>query len=154
MDSPSGFSVDVPPGFTRAHCRLRTGETAESRIDSSSSLVLYTPGFALDGPPGFTSAHRGLHTNNTVTSPGSGNGVSTLFSGKKTPIKFSLNITKPVQTDAPPGFTKLLQVKKEPGLPAFSKAMEKISPIGKVNEKKIKDDKVRHYSCSYRLHVH
>ncbi|CAM0871958.1 unnamed protein product [Alopecurus aequalis] len=134
LDSPSVFSVDIPPG-----------ETAESQIASSSSLVLDTPGFALDVPPGFTSAHRGLHildvppgftsaqrglhTNDAITTPGSEKSGNVIFSEKKTPIKFSLNIAKPVQTDVSPGFAKLLQVKKESGLPASSMPTEKITPI-------------------------
>ncbi|VAI08390.1 unnamed protein product [Triticum turgidum subsp. durum] len=113
LDPPPGFPLDVPPGFTRAHCGLR-----------------------LDAPPGFTKAHGGLHTNDSsMPSPGSENGASTLFSEKKSPIKFSLNITRP------PGFAKLAEVKKEPGLPAFFKATEKTPPIGKANEKDIKHDK-------------
>ncbi|KAM0836720.1 hypothetical protein ACQ4PT_062123 [Festuca glaucescens] len=103
LDSPPGFPLDgPPPGFTSAHRRLRRGETAESQIDSSS-LVLD------DVPPGFTSAHRGLH--------------STLFSEKST-IKFSLNVTRPIQT---------------PGLPAFPKARDKITATGNVH---VKHDKV------------
>ncbi|XBH57419.1 hypothetical protein VPH35_079028 [Triticum aestivum] len=114
LDPPSGFlPLDVPPGFTRAHCGLR-----------------------LDAPPGFTKAHGGLHTNDSMPSPGAENGASTLFSERKSPIKFSLNITRP------PGFAKLAEVKKEPGLPAFFKATEKTPPIGKANEKDIKHDKV------------
>ncbi|KAM3230158.1 hypothetical protein ACQJBY_060761 [Aegilops geniculata] len=112
LDPPSGFPLDVPPGFTRAHCGLR-----------------------LDAPPGFTKAHGGLHTNDSMPSPGAENGASTLFSERKSPIKFSLNITRP------PGFAKLAEVKKEPGLPAFFKATEKTPPIGKANEKDIKHDK-------------
>lgn len=139
LDSPPGF-LDIPPGFTRAHYRIRAGETAQSYIDSSSSLVLDTPGYALDIPPGFTSAHRGSHTNATITSPGSENGVSTPFPEKKPQIKFSLNVPRPVQTDARPGFAELLKVKKEPGLPAPYKATEKLTPIGKANEIKFKHD--------------
>lgn len=118
LDPPPGFPLDVPPGFTRAHCGLR-----------------------LDAPPGFTKAHGGLHTNDSMPSPGAENGASTLFSERKSPIKFSLNITRP------PGFAKLAEVKKEPGLPAFFKATEKTPPIGKANEKDIKHDKVQHYPC-------
>ncbi|XP_037425833.1 titin-like isoform X2 [Triticum dicoccoides] len=137
LDPPPGFPLDVPPGFTRAHCGLRRGKTAESHIDSSPSLAFDTPGLRLDAPPGFTKAHGGLHTNDSsMPSPGSENGASTLFSEKKSPIKFSLNITRP------PGFAKLAEVKKEPGLPAFFKATEKTPPIGKANEKDIKHDKV------------
>ncbi|XP_044982447.1 uncharacterized protein LOC123449324 isoform X2 [Hordeum vulgare subsp. vulgare] len=161
LDPPPGFPLDVPPGFTRAHCGRRRGKTAESHIDSSPSLALDTPGLGLDAPPGFTKAHRGhmdsspslaldtpglgldappgftkahrgLNTNDTMPSPGSENGASTLLSERKSPIKFSLNITRP------PGF----EVKKEPGLPAFFKATEKTPPIGKANEKDIKHDKV------------
>ena len=142
LDPPPGFPLDVPPGFTRAHCGLRRGKTAESHIDSSPSLAFDTPGLRLDAPPGFTKAHGGLHTNDSsMPSPGSENGASTLFSEKKSPIKFSLNITRP------PGFAKLAEVKKEPGLPAFFKATEKTPPIGKANEKDIKHDKVQHYPC-------
>ncbi|VAH88162.1 unnamed protein product [Triticum turgidum subsp. durum] len=124
LDPPSGFPLDVPPGFTRARCGLRRGKTAESHINSSPSLAFDTPGPRLDAPPGFTKAHGG-----------SENGASTLFSERKSPIKFSLNITRP------PGFAKLAEVKKEPGLPAFFKATEKTPPIGKANEKDIKHDK-------------
>uniref|UniRef100_A0ACD5X0Z1 Uncharacterized protein n=1 Tax=Avena sativa TaxID=4498 RepID=A0ACD5X0Z1_AVESA len=94
LDSPPG---DVPPpGFTS----VRTGETASSRLVLDSLD---------DVPPGFTPAHRGLHT-------------STLFSEKKSAIKFSLNVTRPVKTeDIPPGFSK---------------------PIGNANQKEIKHDKV------------
>ncbi|KAF7041585.1 hypothetical protein CFC21_051363 [Triticum aestivum] len=125
LDPPSGFPLDVPPGFTRARCGLRRGKTAESHINSSPSLAFDTPGPRLDAPPGFTKAHGG-----------SENGASTLFSERKSPIKFSLNITRP------PGFAKLAEVKKEPGLPAFFKATEKTPPIGKANGKDIKHDKV------------
>ncbi|KAF7041584.1 hypothetical protein CFC21_051363 [Triticum aestivum] len=124
LDPPSGFPLDVPPGFTRARCGLRRGKTAESHINSSPSLAFDTPGPRLDAPPGFTKAHGG-----------SENGASTLFSERKSPIKFSLNITRP------PGFAKLAEVKKEPGLPAFFKATEKTPPIGKANGKDIKHDK-------------
>ncbi|XP_047083831.1 uncharacterized protein LOC124694955 [Lolium rigidum] len=104
LDSPPGFPLDgPPPAFTSAHRMLRRGETAESQIDSCS-LILD------DVPPGFTSAHRGLH--------------STLFS-EKSAIKFSLNVTRTIQTP--------------PGLPAFSKAKDKMTATGNIH---VKHDKV------------
>lgn len=145
LDTPPGFPLDVPHGFTKAHCLLHTGETAESYIDSSPSLVLDTPpGFPLDIPPGFSEAHRRLPTN---TSDGSEAGVSIPGSEKKSLIEFSLNVTRPVQTVVLPGFTRLHSVKKDPGLPAVCKATEKIKPIGKVDEMKIKHE-VQHCSHS------
>jgi hypothetical protein len=115
LDSPPGFPVDgPPPGFTSAHRMLRRGEIAESQIDSCS-LILD------DVPPGFTSAHRGLH--------------STLFS-EKSAIKFSLNVTRTIQTP--------------PGLPAFSKAKDKMTATGNIH---VKHDKVQQCSSSYCLVV-
>lgn len=137
LDTPLG-SLDVRTGFTKAHYQLHTGETAESYIDSSPNLVLDTPpGLPLDIPPGFSEAHRRLPT---ITSDGSEAGVSSPSSEKKSLIKFSLNVTRPVQTVVLPGFTRLHSVKKEPGLPAVCKVTEKITPIGKVDEMKIKHE--------------
>lgn len=137
LDTPLG-SLDVPTGFTKAHYQLHTGETAESYINSSPSLVLDTPpGFPLDIPPGFSEAHRRLPT---ITSDGSEAGVSIPGSEKRSLIEFSLNVTRPVQTVVLPGFTRLHSVKKDPGLPAVCKAIEKIKPIGKVDEMKIKHE--------------
>ncbi|XP_039828040.1 uncharacterized protein LOC120689720 isoform X2 [Panicum virgatum] len=61
LNIPPGFSIDVPPGFTKAHCKLQIEAAAVSYADAPSSLILDAPpGFFTDIPPGFTEAHRRL----------------------------------------------------------------------------------------------
>ncbi|BAF11278.1 uncharacterized protein [Oryza sativa Japonica Group] len=175
LDTPPGFPHDDPPGLTKAHCLLHTGETTEPYIDSSPSLNLgVPPGLSLDIPPGFMKAHYLPHTGETTEShinpshshslswdtplgfsldvpPGftkahrlpivSTAGSETVVSEKKPLIKFTLNVPRVAQTEAIPGFIKLLAVKQEPGLPAICMATEKAS-TGKEDEIKSKQDEV------------
>mgnify|MGYP003701838715 CR=1 FL=1 len=137
---PPGLSLDIPPGFMKAHYLPHTGETTESHINPSHSHSLSwdTPlGFSLDVPPGFTKAHR-LPIVSTA-------GSETVVSEKKPLIKFTLNVPRVAQTEAIPGFIKLLAVKQEPGLPAICMATEKAS-TGKEDEIKSKQDEVQHGS--------
>ena len=46
LNIPPGFSIDVPPGFTKAHCKLQIEAAAVSYADAPSSLIL-------DAPPGY-----------------------------------------------------------------------------------------------------
>uniref|UniRef100_A0A0E0KAH2 AIPP2-like SPOC-like domain-containing protein n=1 Tax=Oryza punctata TaxID=4537 RepID=A0A0E0KAH2_ORYPU len=162
LDTPPGFPHDDPPGLTKAHCLLHTGETTEPYIDSSPSLNLgIPPGLSLDVPPGFMKAHYLPHTGETTesyidpshslsldTPPGftkahrlpivSTAGSETVVSEKKPLIKFTLNVPRVAQTEALPGFTKLLAVKQEPGLPAIYNATENIASTGKADEIKSK----------------
>ena len=46
LNIPPGCSIDVPPGFTKAHCKLQIEAAAVSYADAPSSLIL-------DAPPGF-----------------------------------------------------------------------------------------------------
>ncbi|KAL5217947.1 hypothetical protein ABZP36_018631 [Zizania latifolia] len=160
------LSLDASPGFTKAKCLPRTGETAGSYIDSSPILSLDTPpGFPLDVPPGFTEAHR-LPTLSLDTPPGFSLEVPPGFteadrlpSGyendvfeKKPLIDFTLNAPRLVQTEVFPGFTKLLAVKQEPGLPTIYNTTEKVASIGKGNETNIKHSKVSfRYSGLFRF---
>uniref|UniRef100_A0A0D9Z3W3 AIPP2-like SPOC-like domain-containing protein n=1 Tax=Oryza glumipatula TaxID=40148 RepID=A0A0D9Z3W3_9ORYZ len=176
LDTPPGFPHDDPPGLTKAHCLLHTGETTEPYIDSSPSLNLGVPPvLSLDIPPGFMKAHHLPHTGETTEShinpshshslswdtplgfsldvpPGftkahrlpivSTAGSETVVSEKKPLIKFTLNVPRVAQTEAIPGFIKLLAVKQEPGLPAICMATEKAS-TGKEDEIKSKQDEDR-----------
>ena len=61
LNIPPGFSIDVPPGFTKAHCKLQIEAAAVSYADAPSSLILDAPpGFFTDILPGFTEVHRRL----------------------------------------------------------------------------------------------
>ncbi|XP_062210343.1 uncharacterized protein LOC133911898 isoform X2 [Phragmites australis] len=115
LDTSSGFSLDLPPGFTKVHSQLSAGATAVSCIDA----------FPTDIPPGFTEAHRQL---STITSAGPETGASTPVTEKKSLVSLSPNVPRPVRTIVPPGCTALLAVKKEPGSPAVDKAIEKRMP--------------------------
>ncbi|KAL6649477.1 hypothetical protein ACP70R_013701 [Stipagrostis hirtigluma subsp. patula] len=125
IDTP-GFSLDVPPGFTKAHSQLRNRATALSCIDFSASLVLDTPpGFPTDIPPGFTEAHR---RRPTITSAAPETGVFIPVTERKPLVSFSLNVPRPVAAEVQPGITTLLAVKKEPGSSADGTAIEKKMP--------------------------
>jgi hypothetical protein len=123
LDMPPGFSLDVPPGFTKAQYQLPVKAAAVSCDNAPPNLVLDTPRFPTDIPPGFTEAHRQPPA--AISSAGPAARASTPGSGKKPLIRFSLNVTRPVKLEVPPGFTALHKVKKEPGLPAVNKATEK-----------------------------
>nr|TKV97455.1 hypothetical protein SEVIR_9G495700v2 [Setaria viridis] len=149
LDIPPGFSLDVPPGFTKAHCRLPIEAAAVSGAIAPPSLILDTPpGFPTDIPPGFTEAHRRLPA-------GPATRACTPGTEKKPLIRISLNVTRPVKMEVPPGFTALHEVKKEPVLPAADKATEKqtlysfasaacsMEKAGKEDEMEIMDNEVK-----------
>ncbi|PUZ42198.1 hypothetical protein GQ55_9G565400 [Panicum hallii var. hallii] len=123
LDIPPGFSIDVPPGFTKAHCKLQMEAAVVSCADAHPSLILDAlSGFPTDIPPGFTEAHRRLPA--AISSAGPETFASTTGTEKKPLIRFSLNVSKPIKMEVPPGFTALHAVKQEPGLPAIDKATE------------------------------
>ncbi|CAD6272932.1 unnamed protein product [Miscanthus lutarioriparius] len=125
LDIPPGFSLDVSPGFTKAHHRqLQIKDTPVSYADAFTGLVLdCPPGFQIDIPPGFTEVHRQLPA---ISSAGPEAGVSIHGIETKPLIRFSLNVPRFVKMEVPPGFT-VHAVKKEPWLPV-DKTTEKQTP--------------------------
>jgi hypothetical protein len=107
LDKPPGFSLDVPPGFA---------VSCDSALDTPQE-------FPTDIPPGFTEAHRRLPA--AISSAEPATRASILGTEKKPLIGFSLNVTRPVKMEIPPGFTALHKVKKEHVLPAVNEATEK-----------------------------
>ncbi|CAN6290232.1 unnamed protein product [Urochloa humidicola] len=153
LDIPRGFSLDVPPGFTKAHCLPQIVAAAMPCADAPSSLILNTPpGFPTDIPPGFMPSHR---MPAAISSSGATTRASIPGTEKKPLIRFSLNVPRPVKMEVPPGFTALHAVKKEPGLPAVDKATEKqtlnylastassMGKAGKADEMEIMDNEVK-----------
>ncbi|KAK3147994.1 hypothetical protein QOZ80_3BG0289290 [Eleusine coracana subsp. coracana] len=120
LDTHPGYSLNVPPGLTKAQCQNEANDV--SNVDARRNLVMDTPGeFSNNIPPGFTEADRRLPT---VTSTEPEPGVSTPVTEKKPLIRFSLNIPKLVKTEIIPGFTMPNAVEKEPESPAVDKAKE------------------------------
>lgn len=152
LDIPPGISAHIPPGFTKAHCQLQMGTAALSFADRHRSLIS-------DIPPGFTEAHRGLPPAIPPAGPAC---VSTPGTEKKPFVRFSLNVPRPVEMGAPPGFTPLHAVKKEPGLldvdettdnhtlHSLAAAAAAMVKPGKGGEMKIADNEVR--SCLPCVH--
>lgn len=145
LDIPPGISAHIPPGFTKAHCQLQMGTAALSFADRHRSLIS-------DIPPGFTEVHRGLPPAIPPAGPAC---VSTPGTEKKPFVRFSLNVPRPVGMGAPPGFTPLHAVKKEPGLPDVHETADKhtlhslaaaaaaVVKPGKGGEMKIADNEVK-----------
>ena len=91
LNIPPGFSIDVPPGFTKAHCKLKIEAASVSCADAPPSLILDAPpGFGSDIPPGFTEAHRRLPA--AISSAGSETFASTSGTENKPLIRFSPNV--------------------------------------------------------------
>lgn len=156
LDIPPGFSLEVPPGFTKAHRQLQINDTPVSYADAFTSLVLdCPPGFPSDIPPGFSEVHRQLPA---ISSAGPEAGVSIHATETKPRIRFSLNVPRSVKMEGLPGFT-VHAVKKEPWSPVHhhettekqtpSRLTSGASPLAKgatADEMKITHDEVQ--SCS------
>lgn len=152
LDTHPGFSLNAPPGFSKAHCQTQANDTPY--VDAPRSLVIdTTDGFPNNIPPGFSEAHRQLPR---ITSTEPETGVSTPTKEKKPLIRFSLNVPRFVKTETLPGFTASNAAKKEPGSPAVEKATEKLTPsplafgsssvrkAGKADGTRITSDEVQH----------
>ncbi|KAF8730535.1 hypothetical protein HU200_016951 [Digitaria exilis] len=150
---PPGFSLDVPPGFSEAHRQFQNEPAAVSCVETPPSLILDTPpGFHMGIPPGFTEAHGRLPA--AISTAGPETCVSTPGTEKNPPVRFSLNVPRPVKMEeVPPGFTTLHAVKKEPGLPTVDNATEKqhslvsaassMEKAGKADEMEITGNEVK-----------